>query len=78
MRGTCNKGLSEKLQRLQNRAARTLMSANYESNLDDLFRAVGWRRRFYSQKLEQKSVIMYKRLHSMTPAGLSEIKIRIS
>ena len=38
----CNRGLSEKLQRLQNRAARILMSANYNSNmysnLDDLFR----------------------------------------
>ena len=39
--GKCNnKGLSEKLQRLQNRAARTLMSASYDSNLDDLFRAL--------------------------------------
>ena len=35
------KGLSEKLQRLQNRAARILMSASYDSNLDDLFRALG-------------------------------------
>ena len=33
--GNCNKGLSEKLQRLQNRAARILMSASYDSNLDD-------------------------------------------
>ena len=31
----CNKGLSQKLQRLQNRAAGTLMSASYDSNLDD-------------------------------------------
>ena len=39
--GNCNKGLSEKLRRLQNRAACTLMSASYDSNLDDLFRALG-------------------------------------
>ena len=64
--GNCNKGLSEKLQRLQNRAARILMSASYESNLDDLFRALGWRRLYY-QRLEQKSILMYKTLHGMTP-----------
>ena len=34
--GNCNKGLSDKLQKLQNRAARILMSAGYDSNLDDL------------------------------------------
>ena len=33
--GNCNKGLSQKLQRLQNRAAGTLMCASYDSNLDD-------------------------------------------
>ena len=66
MWGSCNKGLAEKLQRLQNRAARTLMSASYDSNLDDLFRTLGWRRLYY-QRLEQKSILMYKTLHGMTP-----------
>ena len=40
----CYKGISDKLQRLQNRAARILISARYDSNLDDLFLALGWRR----------------------------------
>ena len=62
----CNKGLCEKLQRLQNRAVRILMSASHDSNLDDLFRALGWRRLHY-QRLEQKSILMYKTLHDMTP-----------
>ena len=68
MWGNCNKGLSEKLQRLQNWAARILMSVHvsYDSNLDDLFRALGWRRLYY-QRLEQKSILMYKTLHGMTP-----------
>ena len=66
MGGNCNKGLSEKLQRLQNRAACIRMSASYDSNLDDLFRALGWRRLYY-QRLEQKSILMYKTLHGMTP-----------
>ena len=64
--GNCNKGLSEKLQRFQNRAACILMSASYDSHLDDLFRALGWRRLYY-QRLEQKSILMYKTLHGMTP-----------
>ena len=63
--GNCNKGLSEKLQRLQNRAARVLMSESYDSNLDDLFRALRWSRLYY-QRLEQKAILMYKTLHGMT------------
>ena len=66
MCGDCNKGLSEKLQRLQNRAAHILMSASYDSNLNDLFRALGWRR-LYFQRLEKKSVLKFKTLHGMTP-----------
>ena len=60
--GNCNKSLGEKLQRLQNRAARILMSSSYDSNLDDLFRALGWRRLYY-QRLEQKSILMYIKLY---------------
>ena len=66
MWGNCNKGLSETLQKLQNRGARILISASYESNLDDLFRALGWRRLHY-QRLEQKSVLIYNTLHGGTP-----------
>ena len=40
----CGIGLSDKLQRLQNRAARILMSANSDCNVDDLFLALGWRK----------------------------------
>jgi len=67
--GNYNKGLSEKLQRLRNRTARTLMSEGYDSNLDDLFRAQGWRRLYY-QRLERKSILMYKILNGMTPGFL--------
>ena len=54
------------MQRLQNRAARILMSASYDSNLDDLLRALGWRRLYY-QRLEQKAILMNTTLHGMTP-----------
>ena len=42
------------------------MSASYDSNLDDLFRALGWRKLYY-QRLERKSHLMYKTLNGMTP-----------
>ena len=67
--GNCNKGLSDKLQKLQNRAARILMSAGYDSNLDDLFRALGWRKLCH-QRLDKKSIMMYKTLNGMTPEYL--------
>ena len=67
--GNCNKGLSDKLQKLQNRAARILMSAGYDSNLDDLFRALGWRK-LYHQRLDKKSIMMHKTLNGMTPEYL--------
>ena len=68
--GNCGNGLSEKLQKLQNRAARILMCANYDSNIDELFRALGWRKLKY-QRLESAAVMMYKSLHGMTPEYLS-------
>ena len=49
--GYCGSGLSEKLQKLQNRAARILMYASFDSNIDELFRALGWRKLIY-QRLE--------------------------
>ena len=63
--GNYNKSLSDKLQKLQNRAARILMSAGYDSNLDDMFRALGWRKLCY-QRLDKKSIMIYKTLNGMT------------
>ena len=51
--GNCNKGLSDKLQKLQNHAAGILMSTGYDSNLDDLFQALGWRKLCH-QRLDKK------------------------
>ena len=67
--GNCNKGLSDKLQKLQSRAARILMSAGYDSNLDDLFRALGWRKLCH-QRLDKKSNMMCKTLNGMIPEYL--------
>ena len=37
------------------------MSAGYDSNLDDLFQALGWRKLCH-QRLDKKSIMMYKTL----------------
>ena len=42
------------------------MSAGYDSNLNDLFQAIGWRKLCH-QRLDKKSIMMYKTLNGMTP-----------
>ena len=68
--GDCGSGLSEKLQKLQNHAACILMCANYDYDIDELFRVLGWRKLKY-QRFESAAVMMYKSLHGMTPEYLS-------
>ena len=46
------------------------MHASYDSNIDELFRALGWRKLKY-QRLESAAVMMYKSLHGMTPEYLT-------
>ena len=62
--GNCNKGLSEKLQKLQNRATRIISFSNYDASLNELFQALNWR------KLDL-SILMYKTLNHETPEHLS-------
>ena len=67
--GNCGIGLSKKLQKLQNRAARILMSAKYDCNVDDLFRALSCCERKH-QRVVSTSIMMYKTVHGMTPEYL--------
>ena len=67
--------ISEKLQRLQNRSASILMSAaTYDSNLEDVFRALGWHKLCH-QRLEKKSI---KTVQGMTPEYLRSIFVQLS
>ena len=52
------------------------MSASYDSNLDDFLQALGWRRLY--QRLEQRSILMYKTLHGMTPDYLRSRCVYVS
>jgi len=45
------------------------MSASYEGNVDDLFRALGWPK-LKHQRLVSTSIMMNKTVHGMTPEYL--------
>jgi hypothetical protein len=40
----CNKTLADKLQKLQNRAARILTFTSYDANADALLESIGWKK----------------------------------
>ena len=59
--GNCNKGLSDKLQKLQTRAARVLLNATYDSNADQLFEVLGWQN-LTKQRLSHLAIMVFKSL----------------
>ncbi len=66
----CSTGLAEKLQKLQNRAVRILLSAPYDSSATDLFRRLHWKN-LRNQRLFAKAIMMFKILNGQTPDYLS-------
>ena len=46
------------------------MSASYKSNLNDLFRALGWRKLCH-QRLQKEAIMMYKALYGLTQEYLT-------
>ena len=67
---SCSKSLSQKLQKLQNRAARVITFSNYDRNTDELLRMVNWVK-LDRQRLVNKSIMMYKIVNNMVPEYLS-------
>ena len=70
MRGSCSKSLSQKLQKLQNRAALVLTFSNYDRSTDESLRMVNWFK-LDCQRLVNKSIMMYKIVNNMVPECLS-------
>ncbi|XP_028412379.1 uncharacterized protein LOC114535622 [Dendronephthya gigantea] len=62
----CNKTLADKLQKLQNRAARVLTFSSYDTNADILLDRLGWKK-LSSQRQFQKAVMVYKSLNGLAP-----------
>ena len=67
-----NKGLADKLQKMQNRAARILTFSNYEVRSSVLLDELGWERLEYV-RLKQLAVTMYKIHNYLSPSYLRRI-----
>ena len=70
--GNINKGLADKLQKLQNRAARILTISNYDVRSSVLLDELGWERLEYV-RLKQLAVTMYKIHNNLSPSCLRRI-----
>ena len=65
--GNCNKTLADKLQKLQNRAARVLSTfSSYDTSADPLIRQLGWNK-LDNQRKFHKAVMVHKSLHGLAP-----------
>ena len=70
--GNINKGLADKLQKLQNRAARILTFSNYDVRSSVLLDELGWERLEYV-RLKQLAVTMYKIHNNLSLSYLMRI-----
>ena len=55
-----------KIQKLQNRAARVLTYSNYDADAGHLFEFLGWKN-LASQQQIQRATMVYKSLHALAP-----------
>ena len=70
--GNINKGLADKLQKVQNRAARILTFSNYDVRLSVLLDELGWERLEYV-RLKQLALTMYTIYDDLSPSYLRRI-----
>ena len=67
--------LTDKLQILQNRAARVITGADYRMPTSDLLSNLGWSS-LKEKRNKQKALTMFKIMNGMTPAFLEDIFLR--
>lgn len=68
--GNCGQTLVEKLQKLQNRAARVLTFSNHDSDADELLNHLNWVN-LESQRQKTKAVMVYKSINGLAPEYLT-------
>ena len=68
--GNCGKTLSNKLQKLQNRAARVITSSNYDIDVDSLFHKLSWKD-LISKRQIQNALMVFKSLNGLVPEYLT-------
>ena len=67
--GNCGITLHDKLQKLQNRAARVLTFSNFDANASELFKILGWKN-LVSQQQIALATMVYKCLQGLAPEYL--------
>ena len=75
--GNVGKGLFDKLQKLQNRAARIVTFSSYDNHSSDLLDELGWEK-LELQRLKQLAVVMYKVHNNLSPPYLCGIFTNVS
>jgi hypothetical protein len=58
--------LNDKLQKLQNRAARVITKSQYDASSSDLFSKLGWDNLLTPRK-KHKAILMFKTINDLTP-----------
>ncbi len=69
--GVCNKQLKDKLQKFQNRAARIIAGASFETRSADVLRSLAWDD-LETRRCTIKSILLYKVLNDYTGPNLKE------
>ena len=64
--------LSDKLQKLQNRAARIITKSHFDTNSDHLLSNFDWERLFLRRK-KQKALMMFKSMNGLAPEYLQSL-----
>ena len=75
MWGNCGKTLSNKLQKLQNRAARVITSSNFDEDVDSLFHKLSWKD-LKSERQIQNAFMVFKSLNGLVPEDLTSYKAK--
>ena len=73
----CSKTLADKLQKLQNRAARILNFSSYDVDVDVVLASIDWKK-FETQRKIQKAVMVHKSLHGLAPDYLRSMFVNRS
>ena len=72
-----NNQLTEKLQKLQNRAARVMAKSSYVVSSSHLLDTLGWEK-LISDQQKHKAIMVFKSLHNLTPVYLHNMFANLS
>ena len=64
--------LNDKLQKIQNRAARVITKSQYDASSSDLFSKLGWDN-LLTRRKKHKDRLMFKTINDLTPFYLHEL-----